>query len=109
MGLATDETPVGHLVIPPTIAAPPVGSRAASPTTRTVPLRTFPYGLHTASQQYASSVSTNLSAYEELSGHHLRSALDLVASTTASEYRDSAKSPGTEHRVITPSRHDGRN
>jgi hypothetical protein len=51
----------------------------------------FPYGLNTATRAYASSVSTSMSAYEELPGHHLRSALDLVASTPASEYLDSTE------------------
>jgi hypothetical protein len=37
-----------------------------------------------------------MSAYEELLGHHLRFALDLVASTPASEYLDSMETPDTE-------------
>jgi hypothetical protein len=45
-----------------------------------------------------------MSAYEELPGHHLRSTLNLVASTPASEYLDSTKTPDTEPRV-TASRH----
>jgi hypothetical protein len=40
-----------------------------------------------------------MSAYEELPGHHLRSTLNLVASTPASEYLDSTKTPDTEPRV----------
>jgi hypothetical protein len=51
-----------------------------------MPPRTFPYGLNTAAQWYASSISSNMGAYEELLGHHLRSALDLLASTLAFEY-----------------------
>ena len=39
---------------------------------------------------YASSVSTNMSAYEDLPGHHLLSARNLVASTPDSSYPDSA-------------------
>jgi hypothetical protein len=46
--------------------------------------------------------------YRELPGHHLCSALNLVASTPASEYQDTAESPGTEHRVIASSRYDPR-
>jgi hypothetical protein len=34
-----------------------------------------------------------MSAYEELPGHHLRSTLDLVASTPAFEYLDSTETP----------------
>jgi hypothetical protein len=42
-----------------------------------------------------------MSAYEELPGHHLRSALDLVASTPASEYLDSTETPGMKLHEIT--------
>jgi hypothetical protein len=45
-----------------------------------------------------------MSAYEELLGHHLRSTLDLVASTPASEYLDSMKTPEMEPHA-TASRH----
>jgi hypothetical protein len=45
-----------------------------------------------------------MSAYEELSGHHLHSTLNLVASTPASKYLDSTKTPETELRA-TASRH----
>jgi hypothetical protein len=47
MNLATGETPVGRPIIPPSAAAPPVGSRAVSLTTGSMPPRTFPYGLNT--------------------------------------------------------------
>jgi hypothetical protein len=40
-----------------------------------------------------------MSAYEELPGHHLRSTLDLVASTPTSEYLDSTETPETEPRA----------
>jgi hypothetical protein len=40
-----------------------------------------------------------MSAYEELPGHHLRSTLDLVASTPAFEYLDSMETPDMELRV----------
>jgi len=39
---------------------------------------------------YASSVSTNMSAYEDLPGHHLLSIRNLIASTPDSSYLDSA-------------------
>jgi hypothetical protein len=45
-----------------------------------------------------------MSFYKELPGHHLRSALDLVASTPASKYLDSMETPEMELRA-TPSRH----
>jgi hypothetical protein len=86
MSLAADETPAGRPVIPPSAVAPPIGSRAVSPTAGSVPPQTFPYGLNTVTQQYASSVSANMRIYRELPRHHLCSALDLVASTPAFEY-----------------------
>jgi hypothetical protein len=86
MSLAADKTLAGHPIIPPSAAAPPVGSRAASLTAGSIPPRTFPYGLNTVAQQYASSIGTSMHIYGEFSGHHPRSALDLVASTPAFEY-----------------------
>jgi hypothetical protein len=86
MSLATDEMLVGYPIIPPSTAAPLVGSRAIFPMAGSTPSRTFPYGLNTVAQQYASFVSSSLRAYGELPGHRLRSALNLVASTPASEY-----------------------
>jgi hypothetical protein len=53
----------------------------------------FPFGLDTVAR-----------AYEELPGHHLRSTLDLVASTPASEYLDSAETLETEPRVTASQR-----
>jgi hypothetical protein len=108
MSLATDETPARHLVIPPSAAPPPVGSRAVFLTAGSTPSRTFPYGLNTVAQQYASSTSTSMHVYEELPRHRLRSALDLVASMPSPEYQDSAESPSTEHRAIASSRYDPR-
>jgi hypothetical protein len=46
-----------------------------------------------------------MSAYEELSEHHLRSTLDLVASTPASEYLDSTETPETEPHVTASRRY----
>jgi hypothetical protein len=70
---------------------------------------TFPYGLNTAAQGYASSISTSMGIYEELPGHHLCFTLDLVASMPASEYLDSMETPGTELRVIASRRYDSMN
>ena len=39
------------------------------------------YGLKNVAPTYASSASTSLSAYADLLGHHLRSTLDLIATT----------------------------
>ena len=49
-----------------------------------------PYGMRTPTATYASSVSTNLSAYEALPWHHLLSIRDLIKSTPDSSYPDSA-------------------
>lgn len=70
----------------------------------TPPHNLLPYGLYNAADLYASSVTTNMSAYEDLQGHHLRSTLDLVASATASEYPDSTETPGPELRTFTAHR-----
>jgi hypothetical protein len=74
-----------------------------------MPPWTFPYGLNTAAQWYASSISTNMDAYEELLGHHLRSTLDLVVSMPASEYQDSTETPSMEHRAIASCCYDSIN
>jgi hypothetical protein len=47
-----------------------------------------------------------MSAYEELPRHHLCSALDIMASTLASEYLDSMETPGTELHAITSRHYD---
>jgi len=44
----------------------------------TVPL-VLSYGLKNVAASYASSVSTSLSVYTDLLGHHLRCSLDLIA------------------------------
>jgi hypothetical protein len=49
-----------------------------------------------------------MNAYEELPGHHLRSTLDLVASTPASEYLNSTETPETEPRATAPRRYNPR-
>jgi hypothetical protein len=75
----------------------------------TMPPWTFPYGLNTAAQGYVSSISTNMGVYEELPGHHLCSALDLIVSTLASEYLDSTETPSTELRATASRRYDSMN
>jgi hypothetical protein len=50
-----------------------------------------------------------MSTYEDLLGHHLCSALDLVASMPASEYLDSTKTPGMELCAITSCCYDSTN
>ena len=46
----------------------------------------FPFGMRTVTATYASSVSTNMSAYEDLLGHHLISIRNLIASTPDDSY-----------------------
>ena len=46
----------------------------------------LPYGLRNAAASYASFMSTSLSAYADLLGHHLRSTLDLIATQLISSY-----------------------
>jgi hypothetical protein len=102
MSFAMGKMLVGHPVIPSSSAVPPLaGSRSVSLAAGTMPPWAFPYGLNTAAQGYASSISTNMGIYEELPRHHLHSILDLMASTPASEYLDSTESPGTKLRAIT--------
>jgi hypothetical protein len=60
MSLAASETLAGCPVIPPFGAAPPVGARSVSPMVGSISPRTLPYGLNTAAQQYASSLSTDM-------------------------------------------------
>jgi hypothetical protein len=86
---------------PPGTAPPPANSGSFAPIPGTMSPLAFLYGLYTVAWAYASSVSTSMSAYEELSGHHLRSTLDLVASTPASAYLDSTETPGVELRATT--------
>ena len=55
----------------------------------------YPYGMQTSIATYASSISTNMSAYEDLPGHHLLSARNLIASTPDSSYPDSTDEGST--------------
>jgi hypothetical protein len=83
MSLAEGKMPMRCPVAPPPGAVPPPASSIAS-VPETMPSPAFLYGLDPVARAYASSVSTSMSAYEELPGHHLRSTLDLVTSTPAS-------------------------
>jgi hypothetical protein len=50
-----------------------------------------------------------MGVYKELPRHHLRSALDLVASMPASEYLDSMETPSTKPRAIVSHHYDSMN
>jgi hypothetical protein len=97
MSLAEGKMPTGYPItsLLDTVP-PPADSGSIAPIPGTMSPSAFPYGLDTVARAYASSVSTNMSAYEELPGHHLRSTLNLVASTPTSEYLDSTETPGAE-------------
>jgi hypothetical protein len=105
MSLAEGKMSTGSAIAPSPGAAPPPAS-STTPVPGTTPLPAFPFGLDSVAQAYASSVSTSMSTYEELAGHHLRSILDLVASTPGSEYLDSTETPNTELRATAFCRHD---
>jgi hypothetical protein len=105
MSLAEGKMPTENSTAPPSGETPPPPDPVTS-TRATISPSTFPFGLDPITRAYASSVSTNMSAYGELSGHHLRSTLDLVASTLASEYPDSTETPETEPRVTVSQRCD---
>jgi hypothetical protein len=107
MSLAEGKMPTGCPVTPPPSTAPPPASSIA-PVLGTMPPSAFLYGLDPVARAYASSVSTSMSAYKELPGHNLRSTLDLVASTLASEYLDSTETMGVELRMTTFRRYNPR-
>jgi hypothetical protein len=105
MSLAEGKMPTRSPVALPPDATPPPASLIA-PVPGTMPSPAFLYGLDSVARAYASSVSTSMSAYEELSGHHLRFTLDLVASTPAFEYLDSTETPNMELRATAFRHHD---
>jgi hypothetical protein len=101
MSLAEGLMPTGSsTALPLGVTPPPPGP--TTPAQGTTPPSAFPFGLDSVARAYASSVSTSMSAYEELPGHHLRFTLDLIASTPASEYLDSMETLETEPRAIAP-------
>jgi hypothetical protein len=98
MSLAEGKMPIGSpIALPPGVTPPPPSSTTPAP--RMTSSSAFPFGLDSVARAYVSSISTSMSAYEELPGHHLRSTLDLVTSTLASEYLDSTETPDMEPRV----------
>jgi len=67
---------------PPKVAAAPPEENAAK-------LPFFPFRMRTPAATYTPSVSTNMSAYEDLPGHHLISIWNLIASTPDDSYPNS--------------------
>ena len=68
---------------------PTAGGKTAAPPE-------LPLGLKSTAATYASSVSTSLSAYADLPGHHLRSTLDLIATPPVSSYPEDPNSSDDE-------------
>jgi hypothetical protein len=106
MSLAEGKMPTeSSTALLPGATPPPSPTTLARETTSS---SAFPFELDSVARVYASSVSTSMSAYEELPGHHLRSTLDLVASTPAFEYLDSTKTPETGPHATASRRYDPR-
>jgi hypothetical protein len=59
----------------------------------------FPYRVHNTATTYASSVSTDVAAYEDLPGHHLLVVRNLIATTNDESYHSSTSElpPATSH------------
>ena len=70
---------------PPKAATVPPKEGAAT-------LPPFPFGMRTATVTFTSSVSTNMSTYEDLPGHHLLSIHNLIASSPDDSYPDTVGS-----------------
>ena len=51
----------------------------------------FPFEMRNVTTTYASLISTNMSTYEDLPGHHLLSIRNLIASSPDNSYPDSAE------------------
>jgi hypothetical protein len=59
----------------------------------------FPYGMRNTTATYASSVSTDVAAYEDLSGHHMLAVRNLIATTNDESYHGSTSDlrPAASH------------
>jgi hypothetical protein len=78
----------------------PAGETATAPAGEsTVPEPRFPHGMRNAAMAYASSASTDVAAYKDLPGHHLRAARNLIATTNDESFHGSAseRPPTTSH------------
>ena len=70
-------------------ASPPPSAAPVPPKEGSTTPSPFPFGMRSAAATYASSVSTNMSAYEDLPGHHLILIRNIVASTPDDSYPES--------------------
>jgi hypothetical protein len=71
----------------PTSETPPAPAPAGE---RVVPEPRFPHSMRNTAMAYASSASTDVAAYEDLPGHHLLGARNLIATTNDEFYHGSA-------------------
>jgi hypothetical protein len=64
-----------------------------------VPEPRFPHGMRNAATVYASSSSTDVATYDDLPGHHLLAARNLITTTNDESYHGSASElpPATSH------------
>jgi hypothetical protein len=67
----------------------PVNETTTAPE-RAVSESRFPHSMHNAVMAYASSSSTDVAAYEDLPGHHLLAARNLITTTNDESYHGSA-------------------
>ena len=87
-GVATSSPRAPALSVP----APPPNAAPEPPKEGATAPSPFPFRMHNAAATYASSVSTSMSAYEDLPGHHLLSIYNLIASSPDDSYPDTAGS-----------------
>ena len=76
----------------PSAPAPPPRTAPEPPREGATAPSPFPFGTHSIDATYASSVSTNMSAYEELPGHHLFAIRNLIVSSPDDSYPETAGS-----------------
>jgi hypothetical protein len=78
----------------------PAGETVTAPAGEHVVLEPrFPHRMRNAATVYASSASTDMAVYEDLPGHHLLAARNLIATTNDESYHGSASElpPATSH------------
>ena len=71
-----------------TTSSPPPNAVSVLPKEGATAPSPFPFEMRNAATTYASSISTNMSAYEDLPGHHLLSICNLIASSPDDSYPD---------------------
>ena len=74
----------------PSVPAPPSNAAPEPPKEGATAPSPFPFGMRNAATTNTSSISTNMSAYKDLPGHHLTSIRNLIASSPDDSYPDTA-------------------